>query len=66
VIFDEPLITSPLAMGLIVFACAFGGALLGLRLRANVIVLDRVMAHYGPETRRARGPLRDALAYLGR
>jgi hypothetical protein len=67
VIFDEPLITSSLAMGLIVFACAFGGALLGLRLRAktsydiqrsdlvqmstNVILLDRVIAHYGPETR---------------
>jgi len=75
VIFDEPLITSPLA-------CAFGGALLGLRLRAktsydiqrndlipmsaNVIVLDRLMAHYGPETRQARELLRDTLPYLGR
>jgi len=27
-IFDEPLITSTLVLGLIVFACAFGGALL--------------------------------------
>ena len=33
-IFDEPLITSTLVLGLIVFACAFGGALLGLLLRA--------------------------------
>ena len=32
-IFDEPLITSTLVLGLIVFACAFGGALLGLLLR---------------------------------
>jgi len=113
-IFDEPLITSPLAMGLIVFACAFGGALLGLRLRAvlpehhlstdskeivklgigliatmsalvvslllasaktsydvqrsdliqmsaNVIVLDRLMAHYGPETRQAREQVRNSV-----
>jgi len=113
-IFDEPLITSTLVLGLIVFACAFGGALLGLRLRAvlpehhlstdskdivklgigliatmsarvvslllasaktsydvqrsdliqmsaNVIVLDRLMAHYGPETRQAREQVRNSV-----
>ena len=102
---------SPLAISLIVFACVFGGALLGMFIRAalpdhhlstdskdiiklgmgligtmaavvlglligtakgsydarrgeltqmstNIIVLDRVMAHYGPETKDARELLR--------
>ena len=105
---------SATAIGWIVFACVFGGALLGLLLRAvlpahhlnadskelmklgmglmatmsalvlglliasaktsydtqrnelirvsaNVIELDRVMAHYGPETKQAREQLRRAV-----
>jgi hypothetical protein len=104
-----------LVIRLIVFACTFGGALLGLFLRAllperhlsadtketvrlgmgmvatmaalvlgllvasaknfydtqnsgltqlsaNVILLDRVLAHYGPETKEARDSLRGAVA----
>src|ERR1700731_3033815 len=106
---------SPTAIGCIVFACIFGGALLGMRLHrilpehhlsteskdviklgmaltatmsalvlallvnsakgsfdtqrneitqlsANVILLDRVLAHYGPETKEARVLLAQAAA----
>lgn len=102
-------------MGLIVFGCVFGGALLGMVLRrivprhhldeeskdvvklgmglvgtmaalvlglllasakgsydaqnaeltqvsANIVLLDRVLAHYGPETAEARQMLRGAVA----
>jgi hypothetical protein len=119
---------STVALSVVVFACVFGGALLGFLLRAalpehhrnadsrdivklamglvgtmaalvlgllvasakssfddqsaeltglsaNVVVLDRVLAHYGPETKDARellgmiqvsaAPLRAALANLG-
>src|SRR5262245_32164526 len=105
---------SPLAISAIVFACIFGGALLGMWLRtvlpehhlsaeskdivkvgmgvvgtmaalvlgllvasakssydtqqsellqmsANVVFLDRVLAHYGPETKEAREMLRGAV-----
>ena len=105
---------SPLAISAIVFACVFGGALLGMFIRAvlpdhhlstdskdvvklgvgligtmaalvlglliatakgsyetrtgeliqistNIILLDRVMAHYGPETKDAREFLRRAV-----
>jgi hypothetical protein len=31
------------------------------QLAANVVVLDRVLAHYGPETRETRGVLRDSV-----
>ena len=31
------------------------------QLSANVILLDRVLAHYGPETKEARGSLRAAV-----
>jgi hypothetical protein len=108
---------SSLAIRLIVFACIFGAALLGLFLRsvlpeqhlradskdavrlgmgmiatmaalvlgllvasaknfydtqsseltqlsANVILLDRVLAHYGPETKEARDLLRGAVARI--
>jgi hypothetical protein len=106
---------SPMTISLLVFACVFGGALLGMRLRsrlpethlsadskdviklamgllatmsalvlalliasaksshdtqsgevtqmaANFILLDRVLAHYGPETSQARVLLRTAVA----
>jgi len=105
----------PIAVGLIVFACLFGAALLGMLLRrrvpvdhlsaeskdvvklamgliatmaalvlglltasakssfdtwnneikqsaANVIVLDRTLAHYGPETKEVRALIRSAIA----
>ena len=105
---------SSVAIGLIVFACVFGGALLGIFLRgvlpphhlsagskdivrlgmglvgtmaalvlgllvasaknsydaqsseltelsANVVFLDRLLAHYGPEARGARDQLREAV-----
>lgn len=108
---------SALATGVVVFACVFGGALLGILLRrvvpadhlsadsrdsvkfgmgllatmaalvlglliasakgsydsqsteltqlaANVALLDRMLAHYGPETRDAREMLRMALARM--
>ena len=32
------------------------------QLAANVVLLDRVLAHYGPETAEARAMLRDAVA----
>jgi hypothetical protein len=31
-------------------------------LSANVILLDRILAYYGPETKEAREVLRDAVA----
>jgi hypothetical protein len=31
---------------------------------ANVVLLDRVLAHYGPETKEARGLLRGSIAHL--
>ena len=105
----------PIEISLIVFACVFGGAMLGMALRsaipehhlsadskdviklsvgligtmtalvlgllvasakgsydtrraeltqmaANAILLDRVLAHYGPETTQARGILKAAVA----
>jgi heme A synthase len=106
---------SPMSISLIVFACVFGGALLGMSLRAilpdhhlsvdsksvltlvigliatmsalvlgllvataqgsystrnseirqmsaNIILLDRVLAHYGPEAKEVRDLLRRAVA----
>lgn len=108
---------SPLVVSLVILACVFGGAVVGIRLRtrfphehmtadtkevvrlvtgvvatmtglvlgllvasakssfdgqrdgvsqlaANVAVLDRTLAHYGPEAQDARGTLRDAVADL--
>jgi hypothetical protein len=107
---------NPMSISSIVFACVFGGALLGMLLRAilpehhlsadsksslslvmgligtmsalvlgllvataessystrkseftqmsaNVVLLDRTLAHYGPETKPARGLLRGAVAH---
>jgi hypothetical protein len=49
----------PFAVGGIVFASLFGGAILELRNSiARTVLLDRIMAHYGPETREARAQLR--------
>jgi hypothetical protein len=106
---------TPVATAIVVFACVFGGALLGMALRkmlpehhrsaeskelirstmaligtlsalvlgllvasakgnydskrdeltssaANVLLLDRVLAHYGPETQAARASLKDAIS----
>src|SRR5262245_22385838 len=108
---------SPNSIGAIVFACIFGGALLGLRLHpalaehqrsresqdvvrlgmalvtsiaalvlglliasakgsydtrrndltqmcANIVLLDRVLAQYGPEANEARGLLRGSLTRI--
>ncbi len=108
---------SPMTISWIVFACVFGGALLGMILRvtlpahhlsadskdvvklgmglvatmsalvlsllvasaktsfdaqgnqlqqmsANVVLLDRVLAHYGPETKEARAALRTTVATM--
>jgi hypothetical protein len=108
---------SAVTLSVIVFACLFGGSLLGMRLRgilpdehlssasrdlvkmgigtiatmtalvlgllvasakgsydtqsreltemsAKIVVLDRVLAHYGPETKQARELLRGAVAYM--
>lgn len=107
---------NPMSISSIVFGCVFGGALLGMLLRAilpehhlsadsrsslslvmgligtmsalvlgllvataessystrkseftqmsaNVVLLDRALAHYGPETKTARGLLRGAVAH---
>jgi hypothetical protein len=107
----------PAAMAFVVFACVFGGALIGLRLRdilpedhlsqdtkdvvklgmgvvatmaalvlglliasakesydgqsravtqmsANFILIDRLLAHYGPETKEARKQLRETVALV--
>src|SRR5271156_1258708 len=106
---------SPMTISWVVFACVFGGALVGMLLRAtlpahhlnadskdvvklgmglvatmsalvlgllvasakssfdaqgaqlkqmsaNVVLLDRVLAHYGPETKEARDALRATVA----
>src|SRR5258706_7920184 len=35
------------------------------QLSANIVLLDRVIAHYGPETRETRDMLRDAAVQIG-
>ena len=107
---------SPVTVSVIVFACVFGGALVGIfvssrlpshhvtsetkdvvrlgmglvattvalalglliasaksyydtqsaevtQLAANVVLLDRILVHYGPETQEARALLRDSVAH---
>ena len=109
--------SNPEVIGLIVFACIFGGAMIGMFLRdvlpqqhlnaetkdvvklamgligtmtalllgllvastktaydarkgelvqmaANFVLIDRVLAHYGPETKPERDQLRDSVARL--
>src|SRR5262247_353250 len=71
-------IMSPMGISTLMFVCVFGGALCGLLLRAtlpkhhlstdstdivNLVLLDRVLASYGPETHEARQLLRRAVAH---
>jgi hypothetical protein len=56
---------TPLEISAIIFVCIFGGAMAELtQMAANIILLDRALAHYGPETAEIRGILKTAIARM--
>jgi hypothetical protein len=57
-----------LVLGLLVASAKASYDTLGnelTQLSANIVLLDRVLAHYGPETKETRDQLRDAVVRMG-